>query len=144
MFDDDAFFASLTVVEHLRMVAAAHDCVDPTSAAEHELEFFGLGTVARSVPDRLSSGQQRRLLLATALIRPSTLLLLDEPEQRLDTGMRDRLIDRLRAVQEAGAVVVLTTHSAQFVSALADIAYEVGDEPRQVSPAEAVDRMNRS
>lgn len=49
VFNDDAFFASLTVAEHLRMIAAAHDCVDPEAAAHHELEFFGLRAVAELV-----------------------------------------------------------------------------------------------
>ena len=36
------------------------------------------------LPGTLSSGQRRRLALATAFVRPRRLLILDEPEQRLD------------------------------------------------------------
>src|SRR5690625_7247364 len=39
-----------------------------------------------ALPTALSSGQRRRLLLAAAFVRPRTLLVLDEPEQRLDSG----------------------------------------------------------
>src|SRR5690625_7879921 len=63
-----------------------------------------------ALPTALSSGQRRRLLLAAAFVRPRTLLVLDEPEQRLDSGMRDRLAERLAAEREAGGGVVMATH----------------------------------
>lgn len=91
VFDEDVFFPSLTVREHLLLVARGHSLNSPDEAVEAELSFFGLTERSNVVPDALSSGQRRRLLLAAAFIRPSSLLILDEPEQRLDPVMRDAL-----------------------------------------------------
>jgi ABC-2 type transport system ATP-binding protein len=45
----------------------------------------GLRGAADQLPVTLSSGQRRRLALASCLVRPHRLLVPDEPEQRLDT-----------------------------------------------------------
>jgi ABC-2 type transport system ATP-binding protein len=133
VFDEDAFFAELTVREHLVMVATAHSgqrsqiepgprrYSDPRLVAERELAAFGLEAVADSVPLALSSGQRRRLLLAAVFVRPAELVVLDEPEQRLDTGMRGRLIARLIAQRDRGCSVLAASHDRAVVADLADL-----------------------
>ncbi|RUQ10134.1 ABC transporter ATP-binding protein [Curtobacterium sp. HSID17257] len=131
VFDDDAFFPSLSVAEHLALVATGHAVPDPEQAVADELDFFGLTSVRSALPSRLSSGQRRRVLLAAAFIRPSSIMCLDEPEQRLDAVMRRRLIDRLQSRRAEGAVIVTATHDADFVSGCADTVVVVSDEIRQ-------------
>ncbi|MET4059414.1 ABC-type Na+ transport system ATPase subunit NatA [Arthrobacter sp. UYP6] len=87
LFDEDAFFPSLSLREPLQLVARGHSVPDPDVAVDAELDFFALQERADAVPASVSSGQRRRLLLASALIRPSSLLILDEPEQRV-LGLR--------------------------------------------------------
>lgn len=115
VFDEDVFFPSLTVREHLLLVARGHSLNSPDDAVEAELSFFGLAERSHVVPDALSSGQRRRLLLAAAFIRPSSLLILDEPEQRLDPVMRDALAERIQQLAEAGTTVVLVTHDPRLL-----------------------------
>lgn len=115
VFDEDVFFPSLTVREHLLLVARGHSLHSPEDAVEAELSFFGLAERSHVVPDMLSSGQRRRLLLAAAFIRPSSLLILDEPEQRLDPVMRDALAERIQQLAEAGTTVVLVTHDPRLL-----------------------------
>jgi ABC-type multidrug transport system ATPase subunit len=67
----------------------------------------------------LSSGQLQSLLLASALVRPRDLLLLDEPEQRLDPGARRRLADLITAETEEGVGVLLVTHHAELARSVA-------------------------
>src|SRR6201999_3974107 len=63
----------------------------------------------------LSSGQRQRLSLAAALARPSSLLLLDEPEQSLDVGFRRELAALLRDEYAANdGTVVMATHDHEF------------------------------
>jgi ABC-type multidrug transport system ATPase subunit len=115
VFDEDVFFPSLTVREHLLLVARGHSLSSPDEAVEAELSFFGLAERSNAVPDALSSGQRRRLLLAAAFIRPSCLLILDEPEQRLDPVMRDALAERIQQLADAGTTVVLVTHDPRLL-----------------------------
>lgn len=115
VFDEDVFFPGLTVREHLLLVARGHALGSPDALVDAELHFFGLTQRSHAVPEALSSGQRRRLLLAAAFIRPASLLILDEPEQRLDPVMRDALADRIQQRARAGTAVVLVTHDPRLL-----------------------------
>lgn len=134
VFDDDLFFPSLTVREHLLLIARGHSLDDPEARVEEELDFFGLLGRAHAIPDALSSGQRRRLLLAAGLIRPSSLLILDEPEQRLDPTMRDALGDRIAAHAQDGGAVVLVTHDPQLLLATATTCLVIDEEVQEFHP----------
>jgi ABC-2 type transport system ATP-binding protein len=54
------------------------------------------------------------------LFRPSQVLLLDEPEQRLDTHKRELLTQILLARKAAGTALVVACHDPVMTSALAD------------------------
>jgi ABC-type multidrug transport system ATPase subunit len=138
ILDDDAFFPALTVREHLTLTALGHGDQDPAGAVGRELEFFGLAARADAFPHSLSSGQRRRLLLASAFVRPFTLLVLDEPEQRLDHTMRGRLAERLRDRTAGGACVLFTTHDPLLLGAVAQHCVLLGDDTLDVvKPAQA-------
>ncbi|WP_091464170.1 ABC transporter ATP-binding protein [Paenarthrobacter nitroguajacolicus] len=134
VFDDDLFFPSLTVREHLLLIARGHSLDDPEARVEEELEFFGLQGRAHAIPDALSSGQRRRLLLAAGLIRPSSLLILDEPEQRLDPRMRVALGERIADHAKDGGAVVLVTHDPQLLLATASTCLVIDEEVREFDP----------
>ncbi len=139
VLDDDAWFPALTVGEHLDLVARGHGVAEADAVVDGLLEDFGLWDEAVSLPTALSSGQRRRLLLASAFARPRALLVLDEPEQRLDTSMREALTERLLAEKAAGVGVLMATHDADLVLAVADRAVLVGDQECPVlSPVQAV------
>jgi len=134
VFDDDLFFPSLTVREHLLLIARGHSLDDPEASVEEELEFFGLQGRAHAIPDALSSGQRRRLLLAAGLIRPSSLLILDEPEQRLDPRMRVALGERISGHAQSGGAVVLVTHDPALLLATASTCLVIDEEVREFDP----------
>ena len=71
------------------------------------------------LPSTLSSGQRRRLALATAFVRPRKLLILDEPEQRLDTEGVAWLAARLAAERSRGLAIVMASHEPTLVRAVA-------------------------
>jgi ABC-type Mn2+/Zn2+ transport system ATPase subunit len=77
-------------------------------------------------------------------VRPRSLLVLDEPEQRLDRAMRDRLAERLVAEKRAGGAVLLATHDPDLVLAVADRAVHVADDvTRVLAPAEAATLISK-
>ncbi len=141
VLDDDAWFPALTVAEHLYLVARGHGVAGASDEVDELLEEFGLAGHADVLPSALSSGQRRRLLLAAGLVRPRSLLVLDEPEQRLDTAMRRHLADRLVAERRAGGAVLLATHDPELLAAVADGAVVVGDRTRAVGVDEAVEAL---
>jgi ABC-2 type transport system ATP-binding protein len=59
---------------------------------------------------RTTQGMKRRLMIARALIHEPRVLLLDEPTAGVDVELRRGMHDFLRALNEAGTTIILTTH----------------------------------
>ena len=133
---DDAFFPTLTVREHLLLTCYGHGVDDPEAVTAAQLEDFGLTERAEALPAALSSGQRRRLLLAAVFARPRRLIILDEPEQRLDATMRDELTQRLVEEREAGGAVLMATHDPRVVRGAATSVVAISDSDVRVLDAE--------
>ncbi|MFF1904512.1 ABC transporter ATP-binding protein [Kitasatospora sp. NPDC058218] len=118
--DTVACYPDLTVREHLLLVAVAHGVADAPDWVSHVLNDRMLTERADALPSALSSGQMQALLLACALVRPRDLLLLDEPEQRLDPDARRHLADLLKAELADGVAVLLVTHHTDLALDVAD------------------------
>jgi ABC-2 type transport system ATP-binding protein len=126
VLDDAEFFADLPAVEHLALLMCAHGDDSPDEHAAALLAEVGLTGAADQLPVGLSSGQRRRLALLTCFARPRVLVLLDEPEQRLDRAGREWLAGRLLAEKEAGHGVLFASHDRALVRAVADRVVDLG------------------
>ena len=114
-------YPDLTVREHLLLVAVAHGAGRGAQAlADRALAECRLADHAAALPGSLSSGQLQALQVATVLVRPRRLLVLDEPEQRLDPAARRWLGSLLRNEKEAGAALLMATHHTELAAAVAD------------------------
>jgi ABC-type transport system involved in cytochrome bd biosynthesis fused ATPase/permease subunit len=60
----------------------------------------------------LSAGQRRRLAVARTLLRPATVLLLDEPTAHLDERNAANV---MRAIRRRGATTIVATHRPRDV-----------------------------
>ncbi len=68
--------------------------------------------------------------------------MLDEPERRLDTDMRRALAARLARDRDNGLALLLASHDAELVRAVADDVLLIAeDECRWVDPAAAADAV---
>jgi iron complex transport system ATP-binding protein len=65
------------------------------SAAADALQAMGITRLRDRVWATLSNGEQRRALIARALVKAPDLLLLDEPAAGLDLPSREHLVDAL-------------------------------------------------
>jgi ABC-2 type transport system ATP-binding protein len=143
VLDDDAFFPSLTAREHLVLTARGHGVADAEAAVDAELAAFGIADRGDALPTKLSSGQRRRLALAAAFVRPARLMVLDEPERRLDADMRSTLAERLADRRDDGLAVLFASHDPAFVQTVADRALLLGDEQcRSLPPDDAPEAMS--
>ena len=127
VIDDLDFFPDLSVVEHLDLLARAHGIADADAAVDEVLHEVQLVPQSGQLPGTLSSGQRRRLALATAFIRPRKLLILDEPEQRLDTEGVEWLAARLVAERQRGLAIVMASHEPTLVERVATRIVRLGD-----------------
>lgn len=114
-------YRDLTLIDHLVLIDSTWG-QDPATADERGLallEAFGIGDLEDRFPHELSSGQEQLFRLALTLSRPSSVLLLDEPEQRLDTTKRQVVAGILRARVEEGSTLVMACHDPDLTAALA-------------------------
>ena len=91
------------------------------------LEALSLEPARDQLPLTLSSGQRRRLALASCFVRPRRLLVLDEPEQRLDAAGKDWLARRLLREKADGVAVLMASHDPELVEATADVRLPIGE-----------------
>ncbi len=119
--DAASAYPDLTVREHLLLVAVAHGAGREAGArADQALRECRLAGHADALPGSLSSGQRQALQLAAALVRPRRVLVLDEPEQRLDPAARHWLAGLLAGEKAAGAALLVATHHTELATAVAD------------------------
>jgi ABC-2 type transport system ATP-binding protein len=119
--DVSSTYPDLTVREHLLLVAVAHGAGgDAPGLVDGTLAECRLSDHGDALPGSLSSGQRQALQLAAVLVRPRRLLILDEPEQRLDPGARQWLAGLLAREKASGAAMLLATHHVELAEAVAD------------------------
>ncbi len=103
---------SLRVREILTFHAAYHGIArkERETRADKLLEELGLGERKNDKVGRFSGGMAQRLMIARALMHSPDVLFLDEPTNNLDPQSRLFLWDRIRALNQQGLTILLTTH----------------------------------
>lgn len=69
---------------------------------------------------RLSGGMKRRVMIAKALSHEPDILFLDEPTAGVDVELRKSMWAQVRALQETGVTIILTTHYIEEAEEMAD------------------------
>lgn len=72
----------------------------------------GFDTLISDVKD-FSFGQKKKMLLARALLRPSQILLLDEPLAGIDNISQEAIVEVIREISEK-KIVVIATHKKEL------------------------------
>ena len=125
VFQSYAIWPHMTVLENvmfpLRSQRPRMARREARERALRALDGVGLADLAARPAPALSGGQQQRVALARALVREPKVLLLDEPLSNLDAGLRDRMRDEIRAVQQRlGITTVFVTHDQDEALAVSD------------------------
>ena len=77
---------------------------------ENALEEVGLSGYGNKKIYQLSGGEQQRVALARIIVKPSKIILADEPTGSLDEQNRDIVLNMLRKMQQQGKTIVIVTH----------------------------------
>ena len=116
--DNPVLYDDLTLAEHLHYVARLHG-VDGEEADERGnalLSHLGLSPRADGLPATFSRGLRQKTSIALGLIRPFSVLCIDEPFVGLDQPGKNALLGLLSEAHEQGATVIVATHSLEFAS----------------------------
>jgi iron complex transport system ATP-binding protein len=106
-FSASTLWPNLTVTPEMR------------ARASEALELMEASHLAGKLVGQMSAGEQRRIMIARALVHRPDMLLLDEPSNALDLASQRELRDVLRKVAQQGTGILMVTHH------LADILPEI-------------------
>ena len=118
----DSLDPDLAVIQNLLSFGRYFDLKREVSMerALEGLELFQLHEKAFDMPDQLSGGMRRRLLIARALMNEPRILVLDEPTTGLDPQARLLVWDKLSLLKARGMTMLLTTHYMDEAAYLCD------------------------
>ena len=108
------FFGSIGVWPHHVVTPAMEE------KAREVMERLEIAGLAEREMTAMSSGEQRRAVIARALVHDPRALVLDEPTNSLDVHATRELRRTMRRLAAAGITIVLVTHH------LPDIIPEIG------------------
>ena len=111
LFQDDLLFPHLSVGENLLFGMPRGKRAPRLQAMAEALQDAELEGFANRAPHALSGGQRARVALMRALVAKPAAMLLDEPFNKLDTGLRASMRHFVfRHLQERGIPCLLVTH----------------------------------
>jgi heme exporter protein A len=113
-------YPELTARENLQFFARLMGVSDENAAVAAALASSRLESRAEEPVSGFSRGMRQRLALERALIHRPRLILLDEPFTGLDGPSSDALALRLRALAQAGTLVLLATHDVDLADQVLD------------------------
>lgn len=120
-------YRDLTLIDHLTLIDATwgRDRATTEERTANALEALTIADLADRFPHELSSGQTQLFRLCMTMFRPADVLILDEPEQRLDTERRQLVGELVAARRDAGETVVIACHDPQLIDRLADTVVDI-------------------
>lgn len=86
----------------------------------------------------LSAGQQQRIALARALYKNPFLVVLDEPNSNLDAEGEGALTNAIKAMREAGSIVIVIAHRPSAIAAVNKILVMKNGQQSAFGPKEEV------
>lgn len=103
-----------TVKYNLNLALLYRSLRDKRQAMQDALETVGLEGFENQKVYTLSGGEQQRVAIARLLLKPTELVLADEPTGNLDEGNRDKVFELLCDLNRQGKTVVMVTHDKEL------------------------------
>ncbi len=113
--DDPVLYDDLSLREHADYISRLHGGEGFDDYAESLCDRLGLGDRIDDLPARFSRGLRQKTSIVLALVRPFSLLLVDEPFVGLDQPGKVVLLELLDEVHSDGAATLVATHDPAYV-----------------------------
>lgn len=102
------------------------------------LDLLGIRSLRDRQPHGLSSGEKKKVALASLLVLSPSVLLLDEPTAGLDPRSQGNLLELLDDLHERGLTLVTATHDLELLPHLADRVLVFGEDHRIAADGPAI------
>lgn len=125
----DNFLFSDTIANNIAFASNSDDVKEVVSAArladvDENIQGFvnGYDTVLGERGVTVSGGQKQRISIARALMKKSSILILDDSVSAVDTDTERKILDNLK-IERAGKTTILIAHRISTVQGLDKIVY---------------------
>ena len=114
-FQQSRLFKNMTVKDNLLLAKPSTD-----SEIKEVLKKVHFPLDMNTKASELSYGQMRLVEIARALLKPHTLLMLDEPTAGVNPKVRQELKQILLNLKKEGNTILLIEHDMEFVMSISD------------------------
>jgi lipoprotein-releasing system ATP-binding protein len=119
VFQYPSLLASLTALENVAIpayLASKNGTTNPYDRAAELLRKMGLKDRMNAYPNHLSSGEQRRVVIARALMNKPEILMADEPTSDLDVQTEKEIMSMFNKVNKSGVTILMVTHGLELMA----------------------------
>lgn len=113
--DNPVLYDDLSVREHLEYTIRMHGGDGDEPIIDDLIKRLGLSGREDDLPSQFSRGLRQKTAAAVALVRPFTLLLVDEPFVGLDAAGRRSFLGLLDEASDGGATILVATHDPEVI-----------------------------
>ncbi len=89
---------------------------DPYGKARKLLQMLNIRDLEHAYPKELSGGEQKRVLIARALINDPDILMADESTADLDVINTKEVMEMFKRINEEGVSLILVSHELDLLS----------------------------
>lgn len=131
IFQEDRLIPWITVGENLKLSAKAYYSEKDIDLKINEiLELVHIRNVYNKYPEELSGGMKQRVNIGRALIKPSKLILMDEPFKSIDYKTKYSIISELKDIfKKEKRMVIFVTHNVDEAIFMEGKIYVLGGIP---------------
>lgn len=112
LFQNFALVDNFTIKENLLMALryVKQTKKEKEESIDNALRMVGLENYQKLKVFEISGGEQQRVAIARCLLKPSKVILADEPTGSLDTKNRDEILAILNQLNASGKTIIIVTH----------------------------------
>lgn len=116
-FQDFKLLTDRNVAENLRFVlhATGWKKGDIEERVDQVLQSVGMAHAKDKMPYQLSGGEQKRVVIARALLNNPELIIADEPTANLDGETARDIMTIFKEIQKNGTTLIIATHQADIL-----------------------------
>ncbi len=116
--DEPVLYDDLSLAEHIELICRLHGAQDWEDRAIYLLDRLELSSRIDRLPSRFSRGLRQKTAIVLGLIRPFSVLIVDEPFVGLDPLGREVFVDLLGQAANGGSTLVIATHQLEFAASV--------------------------
>lgn len=116
LFQSNALISTSSVKDNLMlaMTFSNFSRQEKEQRIKETLEFVGLQNRLNSKINELSGGEQQRIAIVRAILKPGDIVLADEPTGSLDPEMSQKAFDLIQTLRDQfGKTILVVTHNME-------------------------------